>query len=317
MGGPLTSFIYSSKLRSLRYIALTVLLSITFICILDRWIPSSFKPIPELKHMVLKNDQTYLQYNDVSLDNYVFLYGMYDTIKEVKQADVLLLGSSRLGYALQDKNMQNFDFRPYVMAFGNEEMDLFPMKIIRKFDLHPKLFVINVDEFFENNMSKYSQKVVKEGLFSAYRTLFEYTASTLLQNEMHQHITYFAPFFTHRPETILVRSKINGTWHFLKQPQQVQSLTIPSDSLPTAEQLQQAQTIVTELKNKGSEVVFVLVPNPKTPIGWATELARQLGVPFWPYSFEGVQLRDPSHISEEEGEKFTSFLMNHLEDYFK
>ncbi len=282
-----------------------------------RELPTAFKSIPNLKEQIF-SDEYYLQYNDVSIDDYVLFHGLQNTIPHLKAAETILLGSSRLGYAIQNNVIRGKEHEPYVLAFGHEEMDIFPSKIISRFDLRPKLFVINIDEFFENKMSKFASKVAKEGYFPALRSIFEYNVSTLAQNQLHKYLPYFSPFFTKREESLLVRSRRNGSWNFLKEPIHEQDIRLPPELSPTAEQIAYGRSVVQRLKDyQGSDVVFILIPNPNTSMKWAVEYADALGVTFWGYPFEGVKLRDLSHITEQEGQKYTEFLMEKLKDYYK
>lgn len=314
MGDHLISFIFSSKNRYYLLCAISVLLatSLLYMC---RGIPSAFKVIPNLKELMY-SDEYYLQYNDVSIDDYVIFHGVQDTLGNLKSAETLLLGSSRLGYAIQNDIIRETKHEPYVMAFGHEEMDIFPTKIILKFDLKPKLIIINIDEFFENKMSKFASKVAKEGYFPALRSVFEYNASTLAQNALHQYLPYISPFFTLRPETLLIRSRKNGTWNFLKEPIHEQNIRIPPETSPTEEQISYGKLAVEKLRSQGSDIIFILIPNPNTSIKWATEFSNALGVKFWPYPFDGIKLRDLSHMTQEEGRKYTNFLMEKIWSYY-
>lgn len=313
MGDHLISFIFSSKNKYYSLSVVSLLLTGAMLYF-GKGLPSAFKVIPNLRELI-NSEEYYLQYNDVSIDDYVLFHGLQNTLGNLKASETLLLGSSRLGYAIQNDVIKGKKHEPYVLAFGHEEMDLFPAKLLTKFDLHPKLIVINIDEFFENKMSKFASKVAKEGYFPALRSIFEYTASTLAQNDLHQYLPYFSPFFTQREDSLLIRSRKNGTWNFLKEPIHVQDIPKPTELSPTAEQISYGKSAVEKLKARGSDVVFILIPNPNTSLRWAQEFSKTLDVTFWDYPFEGVKSRDGSHVTEEEGRKYTNFLMEKLSAY--
>ena len=71
----------------------------------------------------------------------------------MKKADVLFLGNSRALFAFSSDAIANFfgkgKLRYYVLAFGTGETSQFAGALIRRYDLHPKVLVINADPFFQ------------------------------------------------------------------------------------------------------------------------------------------------------------------------
>ena len=90
-----------------------------------------------------------------------------DALAHLKRADVLFLGNSRLMFAARPGVFDAFfterGLRYYVLGFGFREADRFPLAIIEKFDLRPRVVVVNADGFFQNHLSDFARTVI-EGL---------------------------------------------------------------------------------------------------------------------------------------------------------
>ena len=69
-----------------------------------------------------------------------------------KKAEVLFLGNSWTGHPFSSEATASFmraRRAPYhVMGFGYEASSTVALALIKKYDLHPKVMIINVDPFF-------------------------------------------------------------------------------------------------------------------------------------------------------------------------
>jgi hypothetical protein len=84
----------------------------------------------------------------------LYYHNIGHSIDEAKQADIVLLGPSFVAYALDPTLLREFGERHrikiYNMAFIGVRSGEFSRQIIERWGLHPKLWIINVDDQFEH-----------------------------------------------------------------------------------------------------------------------------------------------------------------------
>ena len=73
---------------------------------------------------------------------------------------MILLGNSRLMFAARPRILDAFfearGLRYYVLGFGFREADRFPLAVIEKFDLKPRMVIVNADGFFLDSLSDFA-----------------------------------------------------------------------------------------------------------------------------------------------------------------
>ena len=77
------------------------------------------------------------------VDHHVLLHGMdAETLRNLQRADVLLMGNSRLMFALRGEALRQYfvmrGLRPFALGFGHEEQHQFPLEVMRRHHLRPK-----------------------------------------------------------------------------------------------------------------------------------------------------------------------------------
>jgi hypothetical protein len=81
-------------------------------------------------------------------DNDVFFHGIGSSIEHAQQADIIFLGTSRVLFGLDWRLFQNFadthHLKMFNMAFAGVTGGEFTLRVIRKWNLHPKLWVIDL-----------------------------------------------------------------------------------------------------------------------------------------------------------------------------
>jgi hypothetical protein len=90
-------------------------------------------------------------------DEDLFYHGVGRSIEAAKMADIVLLGPSFVAYALDPKLLNEFGARHglkiYDMSFIGIRSGEFSRLVIKRWKLHPKLWIINVDDQFEHFFS--------------------------------------------------------------------------------------------------------------------------------------------------------------------
>jgi hypothetical protein len=93
-------------------------------------------------------------------DQEIFYHGIGHSIESAQQADIIFLGTSRLVFGLDWRVFEEFERKHHLKMFNlglaGVSSGQFPLRIIRKWGLRPKLWIINADrELRENFRSSY------------------------------------------------------------------------------------------------------------------------------------------------------------------
>ena len=85
-------------------------------------------------------------------DEDLFYHNIGPSIAEAERADIILLGPSFVSYALDPDLLRQFGERYgikiYNMAFIGVRSGEFTLRVIRRWKLHPKIWIVNVDDQF-------------------------------------------------------------------------------------------------------------------------------------------------------------------------
>ena len=144
-----------------------------------------------------------------------------EVVRRLKAAEVLFVGNSRLMFGLRPALLRPFfadrGVRYYVMGFGYREADRFPLEMIRRFDLRPRLVVVNADGFFGGGLSPWAELVNRDTPFAARKLQQEAEAAHEARRVVHQLVPnwfrlFGLPGLGLRRHFIAYRSRSDGTW---------------------------------------------------------------------------------------------------------
>jgi hypothetical protein len=266
-------------------------------------------------------------------DREIYFHNIGLSIQEAKRADIIILGHSSVLYALDDDQIRAFDKQHKVRIFnmasaGNASGD-FIRAVIKRWDIRPKLWVINVDDepvsFFHPGVDDYgavgessAPEIVKTsrlvGFLRAYRRNFRWWLGDQvgrLPRSLRQ--SYF-PSFESRLETW--RSTETGDWLFARDGGTYDRATtklVPSlRSCPVkADEIESARRFLEDI---GRDVVFTLVPWSRWCPQHTTELAAVLGVEAMIPPTTDYTSPDGRHMDRPGREAFTAWFLNALKD---
>lgn len=256
-----------------------------------------------------------------SLDHIVLSRGWGDTLPHLKAADVLFLGNSRvmLGFSRTELGpmFDRLGMRYYLFGFGHTEGDQFPLAIIRKFNLRPRLVVINADPFFVGGTSPFGRQAACMSTFDAHKALFEGDAHD-------RFVTALRPILPHWPDQAdgpvthlpLYRASSDGAWlgptAFAKTAPVREGVDAAPGPVPEA-RLAIAKTFKAEMDARGTQIVLTCVPSPAADRRQAEEFARYLGVPLVAPNVDGLETFDRNHLTPESAHRFTAAFVNVIE----
>ncbi|MGE0042640.1 MAG: hypothetical protein AB7H88_20690 [Vicinamibacterales bacterium] len=260
------------------------------------------------------------------VDHHVLYFGTdEEAVARLKAADVLFLGNSRLMFALRSRTLAPFfearGLSYYVLGFGFREGDRFPLEIIRRFDLHPRLVVVNADGFFGAGLSPWGRRVVRDTPFGAWKRQVEAEAGHEARRVVHQVIPnwidlYGRPGFEVGREFIAYRSRTDGSWFVSPWPDPV--MAVPDTRLDVRigpRVADAARAFQAEMAARGARVVLTFVPTPAPQGDFAGTISRLLEVPLVAPDVEGLTSHDGSHLSEGSAVAWSQVFLEALAPY--
>lgn len=245
------------------------------------------------------------------IDHHVLFFGTDpEVLERMRAADVLFLGNSRIMFGLRPEELRPFfaaqGLRYYVMGFGYREGDRFPLAIIRKFDLRPRLVVINADGFFNAGLSEWADVVNRDTPFAARKLQVEAEAAHEVRRVVHHLVPnwlriFGTPGLGFRRGFIAFRSRADGTWDISPWPEGTHGFTDrPLAGGPLARgEIAAARAFKQELDERGSQLVLTRVPSPEPmPGAGPATFAELLGVPLVTATVPALTTPDDSHLSQ-------------------
>ena len=254
------------------------------------------------------------------VDHHVLLHGMdADTLRNLQQADVLLLGNSRLMFALRGEAVHAYfvtrGLRPFLLGFGHEEQHQFPLEVMRRHRLRPRLVIVNVDNFFGGVTSAFGERVLRDSRFDAWKTEMEATAAHLVRRRLHQVAPHVPDLWDGEREFIIYRSERDGAWFSATdfgRGGRLQPFYRGRDALRT-HNVQLARAFKESVEATGAHVIFVLVPGRDVSLTHAQLLAGAVGVPLVAPEVADLRTMDGSHLTDDSARRYASVFFQHLD----
>lgn len=260
-----------------------------------------------------------------TLDHHVLYFDLDDdATARLRAADVLFLGNSRLMFALRPRALEPtfaaLGQTWYAMGFGYREMDRFPLALIRRLDLRPRVVVVNSDGFFAGALSAYSETVIRDTRFAARKLRVEGEAAHAVRRVIHAVAPNWLSLLG-RPGLGLsggfntYRSRIDGTWDISPWPTAAETFTpTPVDGRePGRGEVVAARSFKAELDARGARLILTRVPTPQ-PLDGASPaaFARLLDVPLVMVTPPGLTSADHSHLDEPSAHDWSRAFMAEL-----
>jgi hypothetical protein len=223
-----------------------------------------------------------------------------------RDADVLFLGNSRLQFAFSNSATADWfsgaSARFYLLGFTYYENMLFAEELLRKIRPRAKVYVINVDDFFDRTETPPVKTILHD---PTARTRYE---TKRLWQGVHDPLCKIFAVICGRQFAIF-RSRETGTYY----PEgwtQLEKLTPVSYDDVVSQNVVERNTgaAIDFLKQfaRGKCVILTLVPFPGTKIGDADAIARGLGMKLvTPGNLEGLQTWDGYHLDQPSAERWS------------
>src|SRR5581483_3909221 len=177
-----------------------------------------FRPYAAWRGSVPSNESSWIvsETNADHLDIYeTIFYGLGDVLPNLRRADVLFLGDSRVLFAFRDSSIRRFDdstgIRSFNLSFPAGDGMRMAIDTIRRLDLSPGVVVVNEEGFFNGDYSPYARATKTEGSWRAFSLVFEHRVSWLVRSYLHRWMPRFSFGNNYSPEPYaLFQSPDNG-----------------------------------------------------------------------------------------------------------
>ena len=234
-----------------------------------------------------------------------------DVTHSAKAADVLFLGNSRLQYGFSttsarewlSKNATSY----FLMGFTYDEKLPFQRALLRKLSPRARVYVINLDSFFEEDVSVPAAMVMNDP-----SALSHYEGKQRMQY-LHRAVCASVPGFCGNYYA-LFRDRRTGAWLPAGEWQSVYGAPSTSQSV-TFDQKLDAEAAAREiasgdqfLNNLGVDrrcVIFTLVPTVGAPSATSAAIAAALHVDFIVPQVTRLVTFDGSHLDRSSAEKWS------------
>ena len=242
-------------------------------------------------------------------DHGAFWFGLEPTAQNfARHADVLFIGNSRMQMGFSTGAISNWfssnSAKYYLLGFAYHEKYRFEQGLLRKLQPQAKVYVVNIDSFFEPFVSAPAQLVMHDdGALPHYQT-------KRLWQLVHRPICTAAPvicghqfaFFRSRPTGAFI--SVGGTFN---------AALVSDDSAIDEETLERQPSLghdfVFGLPVRKSCVILTLVPTVKTQRALASAVAAALNMDLFAPTVDGLRTYDGSHLDRESAERWsTAFL---------
>lgn len=259
------------------------------------------------------------------VDHHVLYFGTDPVaLEHLRRADVLLLGNSRLMFAARpgvlDAFFESRGLRYYILGFGFREADRFPLAIIEKFDLRPKLVIVNADGFFQHAYSDFARAVMKSNLIGAWQFTREAETGHEVRRALHQLVPNWVdllgrPGFPWRRELIIYRSRTNGAWQLSPWEPGLHLMAGRDLRQPPLAPLERdaARRFKAAMDRRGARLILTYVPTSRPLGGGPALFADLLSVPLVAVHPPGLTTEDDDHVDEGSAMTWSQAFVRELE----
>ena len=240
-------------------------------------------------------------------------------VEHLKKADVLFLGNSKAKRAFNGDAMYRYfetrDAAAYNLAFGYGEFDLFPLALIKKYRLRPKVLIINADYFFYNALSTVAKSVihavdVDSGFVSLKRRVQPIHQDWCGATDKN----FLANIICTGGAETMFRSRINGQTVYrnfdvtTSYPAQINEQAPLTNATMYVEN---ARRFLAQVPTPRRCVFLTVVPSPKTDKRIAKLISHVLDIPYVDTQVTPYITYDDKHLQPESAERWgNEFLHN-------
>lgn len=256
------------------------------------------------------------------------LYGDYEhwaywnelgpvSIDAIDKADVLFLGNSRTQYAFSTQPVSDYFEKTgighYVMGFGMGSTYPAPEQLIVKNNLKPKVLVVNADPFFHDRLSLGNKEMYKDD----FGTWWEYQVKRWMQvaqrnicDSETQDGFLFRKMCTGTSPTIYRESE-HGHWITdYYRPQKSIPVTYTTALMYLLEEgVGHGKKFIKSTGIPPRCLIVTATPQENTPLKYAVDISKRLGVAVVIPTLKGMHTIDKSHLDKKSADLWSAAFM--------
>jgi hypothetical protein len=246
-------------------------------------------------------------------DHGAFWFGLEPQARRAAaEADVLIIGSSRLQFAFSGKAtldwFSGLNLRPYLLGFSASETIVFLGPLLARLRPRAKVYVVNVDRFFDDRVSPPADQVLH-----AHDARSRYEEKRIWQ-VFHRSLCGGLPVLCGTALAIY-RSRDTGAWQRMGGAR-LESARV-SDGQPTRVELwdhyaKLAARFLAQLPVDRSCVIFTIVPTVETKRAEASAIAAKVGQELLSPQVDGLSTFDGSHLDEASAERWSKAFLQEV-----
>jgi hypothetical protein len=255
------------------------------------------------------NPDTYLAYCHANhygdYDHGAFWFGMEPNIRETaRTADVLFLGSSRLQFGFSTDATNNWFSTNatsyYLMGFAYWENYLFEKELLRRLRPAAKVYVINIDTFFENTETVPAQIVMHDDdARMHYQTKHDW-------QHLHARLCTALPLLCGSDQAFF-RSRETG--RYFLEGGRVFKIPVSYDGVVDQQlahdYISRATLFLGSLPVDHRCILLTMVPTKRTPSATARAIAGALGATLIAPQTDQLTTFDSSHLDSASAERWS------------
>jgi hypothetical protein len=251
------------------------------------------------------SDCTATSYGDY--DHGAFWFGLEPQAQRAAaEADVLVVGSSRLQFAFGGTATASWfsalGVRHYLLGFSHSETVVFFGPLLSKIRPRAKVYVINVDRFFDDRVSPPTEQILQgRDILARYEEKRTWQA-------LHKAVCAALPVACGN-SFVVYRTRETGVWQRMGSgPFQTEQV---SDGRPSKverwdEYATLGEKFLAQLPVDRSCVILTIVPTVETKRAEAMAIAAKLGHDLLAPQIDGLSTFDGSHLDEASGERWSA-----------
>jgi len=251
------------------------------------------------------SDCTARTYGDY--DHGAFWFGLEPQARRAAaEADVLLVGSSRVQFAFAGTATATWfsalGIRPYLLGFSHSETVAFFGPLLSKIRPRAKVYVINVDRFFDDRVSPPTEQI-----FQGRDILARYTEKRTWQS-LHRGLCAVLPLAC-GDAIAMYRTRETGAWRRMGSgPFETRQVSDgqPSNVEHWDQYARLGEAFLAQLPVDRHCVILTIVPTVETKRAEAMAIAAKLGHDLLAPQMDGLSTFDGSHLDEASSKRWSA-----------
>jgi hypothetical protein len=255
--------------------------------------------------------ERYLAYcgggNYADFEHGAFYYNLEPpALDYAKNADVLVLGNSRLQVALSNDAAADWfksaSAKYYLMGFSYNENMVFVQDLLRRMKPRASVYIINVDDFFDRRETEAAKTILHD---ADAQKRYEWKR---FSQSLHEPVCRMFPKLC-GDRFVIFRSRETGAYYKIPHeepvfPQNAASYDRTVDQAGVSDSTARAIGFLKEF-TEGKCVILTDVPYPETKIGNAEAIAAGVGLPLVAPNLDGLNTSDGYHLDRPSADRWT------------